>query len=443
MTAFLKPRTISRRLLLKGLAAATQSRVWIGLPPLAAMFNPNGTAYGAQKEIPTRFVLWFNGNGITEKYWIPADTGSDYVLSPCLAPLAPLKEHFHVITGLDNPAARLPGPGNDHHRSMSALMTGTQFTGRGAGGASIDQAIAQSLATKPGGETRFRSLQLGVSQESFGESIQRNMTWAGRDRALPPEMMPAKLFDRLFGARDSQWINRKRSILDAVREDAGSLRGELGKEDQTRLDEHLSSIRDVERTIASLPPEYHRIDPPEVEDMKDWPRIARLQSDLLVHALASGQTRVASYMLTKCQGLSRFPWLGYTSARHHDYTHADGKAPGANAPNGQRIMRDICRWHIEEFAYFLGKLRATPEGDKTVLDRCAIVYVHEHAEANDHKNNGMSLLVAGHAGGLKTGLHTRTTGTVADLYLAVANRSMGAALPNFPSAAKELPGVYA
>src|ERR1035441_1254620 len=149
------------------------------------MFNSNGTAYGAssdatrnvsaregtQKEIPTRFILWFNGNGITEKYWIPQDTGPDYVLSPCLAPLASLRQHFHVITGLDNPAARLPGPGNDHHRSMSALTTGTQFTGRGAGNASIDQVIAQVIAGKVGGETRFRSLQVGVSQESFGESI--------------------------------------------------------------------------------------------------------------------------------------------------------------------------------------------------------------------------------------------------------------------------------
>jgi len=155
LSAFLKTRTISRRVLLKGLAAASQSRVWIGLPPLVAMFNSNGTAYGAQTEIPTRFVLWFNGNGITEKYWIPAETGPDYTLSPCLAPLAPLKEHFHVITGLDNPAARLPGPGNDHHRSMSALMTGTQFTGRGAGGASIDQVIAQSITSKTASETRF------------------------------------------------------------------------------------------------------------------------------------------------------------------------------------------------------------------------------------------------------------------------------------------------
>lgn len=336
-----KDRSLSRRLFLRGLTALSGAPVTVGLPPLAAMFNASGTAYAAelhQKARPTRFVLWFNGNGVTEKYWIPRETGANFTMTPCLAPLAPFRNDIHVVTGLDNPAARLPGPGNDHHRSMSALMTGTQFTGRGAGGASIDQVIA----AKVGGQSRFRSMQLGVSQESFGESIQRNMTWAGYDRALPPEMLPHKLFDRLFGARDAGWIERKKSILDAVREDAAVLKTALGKEDQVRLDEHLTSVRDVERAVASLPPEYREVAPPEAEgDLRDWPRIAKLQSELLVHALASGQTRVASYMLTKCQGLSRFPWLGYTAARHHDYTHRDGKAPGADGPDGQRIMRDI------------------------------------------------------------------------------------------------------
>ncbi|MCC6394826.1 MAG: DUF1552 domain-containing protein, partial [Bryobacterales bacterium] len=172
------------------------------------------------------------------------------------------------------------------------------------------------------------------------------------------------------------------------------------------------------------------------------PRIAKLQSELLVHAFASGQTRVASYMLTKCQGLSRFPWLGYTAARHHDYTHRDGKAPGSDAPDGQRIMRDICRWHVEEFAWLLGRMKATPEGDGTLLDRTTLVFVHEHAEANDHKNNGLSVIVAGQQKKTRTGLHTRHTGTVADLYLAVADKAMGAELKSFPSAHRELPGVF-
>lgn len=436
-----KQRALSRRLFLRGFAALSGAPVTVGLPPLAAMFSSNGMAYAKEPTTapPTRFVLWFNGNGIPEKYWIPKETGPDFELTPCLSPLAQFRNDIHVVTGLDNPAARLPGPGNDHHRSMSALMTGAQFTGRGAGGPSIDQLVASKI----GGQSRFRSLQVGVSQESFGESIQRNMSWAGLDRALPPEMLPHKLFDRLFGARDAGWIERRKSILDAVQEDAEALRKALGREDQTRLDEHLSSIRDLERAIASLPPEYREVAPPEADgDMRDWPKIAKLQSDLLVHALASGQTRVASYMLTKCQGLTRFPWLGYTAARHHDYTHADGKAPGASGRDGQRIMRDICRWHVEEFAWFLGKLKATPEGSGNLLDRTTVVFVHEHAEANDHKNNGLSLIVAGHAGGLRTGVHTRSTGTVGDLYLAVANRAVGAGVKEFATASKELTEVF-
>ena len=153
-----------------------------------------------------------------------------------------------------------------------------------------------------------------------------------------------------------------------------SLKKKLPTDDQARVDEHLSGIRDLERAIDGLPPEYRRVDPPDFDgDMKDWPRIAKLQSDLLVQALATRQTRVASYMLTKCQGLSRFPWLGYTSARHHDYTHADGKAPGADGVEGQRILRDICKWHVEEFAYLVAKLKSTPEGDGTLLDHTCLV----------------------------------------------------------------------
>ncbi len=327
-----KRASLSRRRLLKGFTLS--GGVWVGLPPLVSMFNSTGTAYAAEPTvlgkvaeapIENRFVLWFNGNGIPERYWIPTETGPNYALTPCLSPLAPFRNDIQVITGLDNSAAGLPGPGNGHHNSMSGLMTCTRFTSRGAGGTSIDQAIAPKI----GGGSRFRSLQVGVAQESFGESIQRNMSWAGADRALPPEMLPDRLFDRLFGRREEGWINRKRSILDAVLEEAAALKKNLRKDDQARVEEHLASVRDVERAIAGLPPEYRRIDPPEYEDMKDWPRIAKLQSDLLAQALITRQTRVASYMLTKCQGLSRFPWLGYTAARHHDYTHADGQSDGS------------------------------------------------------------------------------------------------------------------
>src|SRR5882724_2127231 len=433
---------ISRRALLKGVTASG-ARIVVGLPPLVAMFNSHGTAYaagartaGSDKPIESRFVLWFNGNGIPERYWIPSEEGRDFRITPCHSPLAPFRSDVHVLSGLDNAASG--GQGNGHTNSMSGLMTGTRFTGRGASGPSIDQVIASKL----GGNSRFRSLQIGVAQESFGESMQRNMSWAGYERALPPEMIPHRLFDRLFGQREEGWVNRKRSILDAVSQDMTALKKKLPSDDQARLDEHLSGIRDMERSIAGLPPEYRRVDPPDVDgDMKDWPRIAKLQSDLLVKALATHQTRVASYMLTKCQGLSRFPWLGYTSARHHDYTHADGKAPGADGVEGQRIMRDICRWHVQEFAYLIAKLKSIPEGDGTLLDHCCLVYAHEHAEANPHKNDGHAVIVAGHAGRLATGRHSKVTGTFGDLYVTVADGILKAGLGRFPTATKPLPGL--
>jgi len=437
---------LSRRTLLKG-ATLTQARVLVGLPPLISMFNAAGTAYAAETgnpakpggAIPKRFVLWFNGNGITERYWIPSRTGPDYDISPCLTPIARLRDDVLVMSGLDNTAVGSIA-GDGHAMAMSSIMTGFAYTGRGAGGRSIDQLVADRI----GNESRFRSLQIGVSQESFGGSIQKNMSWSGANRPLPPEEIPHRLFDRLFGARDQGWINRKRSILDAVQQDAKLLSKNLPKEDEQRLDEHLSSIRDLERSVASLPPEYQKVTAPDEEfDMKDWPRVAKLQSDLLAYALVTGQTRVATYMLTKCQGLARFPWLGLTAARHHDYTHKDGKAPGENGEEGQRILRDINRWHVEEFAYLVAKLKSIPEGSGTLLDNSLLVFVHEHAEAGPHKSDGHITLIAGCRGKVDHGKHIKLNGTIGDLYVTLADEVVGAGLGKYPTASRKITQVLA
>src|SRR5947209_14955446 len=129
----------SRRSLLKGMTAAG-ARIVVGLPPLVSMFNSAGTAYAAAsatdgkaaKAIDTRFVLWFNGNGIPERYWIPSEEGVDYHMTPCLSPLAAYRKDVHVLSGVDNAASN--GKGNGHTNSMSGLMTGTDFTGRGPSG---------------------------------------------------------------------------------------------------------------------------------------------------------------------------------------------------------------------------------------------------------------------------------------------------------------------
>ena len=157
---------LSRRRFLRGISL-TGAAVRVGLPPLAAMFNSNGTAYAAAAKTPgagpieTRFVVWFNGNGIPERYWIPGETGANYDMTPCLSPLARLRDHVHIISGLDN-SAIVNTAFDGHNTAMSGLMTCTRYSGRGPSGPSIDQA----LAGKMGSEMRFRSLQVGVSQES-------------------------------------------------------------------------------------------------------------------------------------------------------------------------------------------------------------------------------------------------------------------------------------
>jgi len=409
---------LSRRTFLKGLSAAG-TLVRIGLPPLTAMFDFNGTAYAAGAGpggagIEKRFLLWWNGNGIPERYWIPRETGAEYELTPCLEPIAPIRDYVHVLSGVDNVAARLDGQGNGHFSALCGSMTGTAYTGRGAAGPSIDQILAAKVGTK----TRFRSLQVGVAQESHGENVHRNMSWAGYERALPPEMIPHNLFDRLFGVKDEGWVNRKKSVLDLVSEDVNKLESSLSAGDRQRLDQHLTSVRDLERAIASLPPDYGKNlkEPEDITDLTDYPTIAKLQSNLVIHAFASGQTRVAAYMLTKCQSLTRFPWLGHADNRHHDYTHTN-----AGSPQQQRVMRDICRWHVEEFAYMLEGLK-----------------VHEHAEANPHKCNGLALLVAG--GGIKGGTHTKTHNSFGDIYLTIAEEILKTKLgKEFPTAEEKMP----
>ncbi len=427
---------LDRRRFLRGVTL-TGAVARVGLPPLAAMFNSNGTAYAAPgatnspREIEKRFVLWFNGNGIPERYWIPAETGADFELTPCLAPLESVRDQVHVISGIDNVAARRWGQGNGHFTALCGLTTGTAFNGRGATGPSIDHMLGKSM----GQRSRFHSLQVGVAQESHGEMVHRNMSWAGYERALPPEMIPQNLFNRLFGVKNQDWIGRKKSVLDLVSEDVKDLTPALGQADRHRLEEHLGSVRDLERAIASLPPDYGKNikEPEDVSDLTDYPRIAKIQSDLLVHAFASNQTRVASYMLTKCQSLTRFPWLGLAYNRHHDFTHNN-----AGSPQQQRIMRDICRWHVEEFAYFLEKLRSIPEGSSTLLDNTCSVFVHEHAEANPHKCNGLAILVAG--GGIKGGMHTKARHGIGDVYLTIAEELLKTKIA-FPTAEEKIPAL--
>jgi hypothetical protein len=184
---------------------------------------------------------------------------------------------------------------------MSAVLSGKPYTGRGAGGTSFDQFVAR----KAGESYRFRSLQIGVSQESFGEAIQRNMSWADRDRPLPPEMLPHRLFDRLFGVRDRASIDRQKSILDAVQDEARSLGPRVSRADHHKLGEYFEGIRDIEKRIARASKEERlegwrptlaqpEMPRPKHELPQDVPAHMKLMLDLVVLAFQMDKTRVAS-----------------------------------------------------------------------------------------------------------------------------------------------------
>ena len=212
-------------------------------------------------------------------------------------------------------------------------MTCTPFTGAGPAAPSLDQMLARQDRRQIRASARCRSASRRSRSAEHAEEHELGRVRTGRCRR------------RRFRTGCSTACSAPRTGLDQPQDGASSTRS--GK-DAAVLRKGLPKGRRAARwtsifrpfatwsaPIASLPPDYQKVTAPDEDfDMKDWPRIAKLQSDLLAYALATGQTRVASYMLTKCQGLARFPWLGHTAARHHDYTHKDGKAPGDEGRGG-------------------------------------------------------------------------------------------------------------
>ena len=284
-------------------------------------------------------------------------------------------------------------------------------------------------------------MQVGVCQESHGESIQRNLSWAGYERALPPELIPHNLFDRIFGTKEQSWIDRKQSVLDAVRDDFRDREFALWARQISRGS--TSTWRPC--AIWSDPsPACRRIMPrlqePEIGgDMKDYPRIAKIQSRSAgsCAGLAADQCRqLHADQVPKpgrgCRG-SDTRRCGTTTTRTPTRIRPERSGSCAISASGTSRSSRIC----------LAKLKSIPEGDGTLLDHCCLLYVHEHAEANPHKNNGLVAIVAGHTKKLVTGTHTKVQGTLGDLYLAIANDVMGVGLESFPTASRRLEGLRA
>ena len=399
---------LDRRTLLRGTLAG--GLISVGLPPLEAMFNVNGTAYALDGVLPKRFGMFFWGNGNRPDRWTPssAGLGSDWSLSESLQPLATLKSKLTVVTGTD---VKLP---NDapHTSGAAGLLTGARLGNilddNSFTAPSIDQVIANDI----GGDTLYRSLETGVAG-SNGNSFN------GPGSKNPVESSPFALYERVFGdtfrepgdTEVDPMLGLRQSALDAVMGHIGSLNARVGANDKIRLDQHLTGIRELETRLARLqedPPDLAACLKPGVPnnaypDIDGRPQLALVNgvmSELLAMAFACDQTRVFSHWFTDPLNDLLFPTA---SAGSHDLTHNEG--------GDQPEVQANTVYAIEAFATLLAALEAIPEGSGTLLDNCAILASSEVSLGQTHSILDMPILIGGSACGvLKTDHHFQSLG---------------------------------
>jgi hypothetical protein len=433
---------ISRRRMLKGMGAC------IALPFLEAMAIPgaNRSAYGNS---PLRSAFLFMPNGVHPNHWTPEKFGSDFKLTRQLLPLQNLKDEILVLGELMNKNSLFKGADGHYAKSASLLtcMPIKQTIGDNisSGGVSIDQVIA----SKRGHETLFPSLEYGLDRITTGVDINVGFTrlygssisWQSPGQPMSKEIDPRLAFDRLFRSfvpgvkiKEDPW---KQSILDLVMDDAKSLKNNLGRSDQDKVSEYLESIRSVEKRIsnnankekfaANITPDIRRelvrvnqnIDEyVEMYSGVDITEKTRLMMDIMALAFWSDASRVTTFMFGNSVSDRNFSFLEGVRGNHHSISHHMEKAEAL-----EEYIR-ITAWHLEQYAYFLEKLRGIKEGDKTLLDNSMILFTSDLRDGNRHSPRNLPIVLAGKGGGkIKTGQNItfEKETPLANLYLTMLN----------------------
>jgi hypothetical protein len=404
-------RRISRRTALRGVGVA------VALPWLEAMT----CRAGGPGEPPLRMAFVYAPNGKHMAAWTPKQEGADFELPATLAPLRPLKGDVLVLSGLAQRKANGNGDGpGDHARAMATFLTGCQARKTDGtdlrAGVSVDQVAAAAL----GRATRFASLEVGCEggrvggtcDHGYSCAYQTNLSWRTPSMPLAKETNPRLLFERLFGAtgenqkKDDRARRQRdrRSILDLAAQDARQLSAELGAADRRRLDEYLSGVREIERRIQKTRPVVQvgtarLVKPTGIP--QDYQEHARLLSDLLVLAFQADLTRVATFVLGNDGSNRSYREVGVAEG-HHDLSHHGGD------PARLARLQKINRFHVAQLAYFLTRLKAAREGDRSLLDRCLIVYGSGISDGDRHDHDDLPILLAGRGGGaVEMGRHIR------------------------------------
>jgi len=449
-------RPLSRRLVLRGILAGGIS-VAVPLPRLCGMLNGNGTAYADGSALPLRFGTWFFGNGIIPDRWVPALTGSGeaWKLSEQLAPLQAVKPWLSVVTGF---AIKIPN--NAPHASMpAAALTGAQVGPVNVQSPSVDQVIAPVI----GGGTVFPTgLHVGISNTSGQTTLGLAISFSGANAPNPPEYSPAALFKKLLQFANTGGptkppdpeLLRRSKVLDAVAADARALKARLGKDDQLRLDQHLSGIAELQNQLAKeqAPHSTGVITDPD----KAYPNrgndgdITRQRgqafSDLLVFAMASDLTRVFSFAFTcpACHG--NYTDCGLDPATfHEDYGHRTSPKGLTYATAG---FNTGVKFAMSNLADTLTRMKETPDGAGNLLDNSVVYATSCVSESQTHGGTDYPLLVAGKAGGkLKGDQHLRIVGENVSKVPFTLLTALGGPAPSFGMAEGQVnsgvPGLLA
>ncbi len=399
---------LERRTVLRGALRGTA--LALALPPLEAMLGSTGTALADGTALPTRFGVWFWGNGVRPEHWVPSGVGSDWSPSAALAPLTALRDYVSPITGCEIKTATHP-----HHSGMTGILSGQHYHQLGTtrdtivstfARQTVDQDAADALEAS-GLATPFRSLEVGVTRfhgTDEGSTFQ-HLSHNGPNLPNPSEYNPTALYSRLFGASsDALQREVRASVLDVVHEQILGLRGELGTRDKARLDQHLESVATLEQRLRSDFPACERPEPPEaIVDTGLEPIDEKniLMSQLLALALACDLTRVFSVQFSTCGSAVVLWQVGAENSLH--YTCHEEVLP-------QPTVHAATVFTMEQLAVFLEELRLTPEGDGNLLDRCSILCTSELSDGRTHANTEYPILVAGKGNGrLRGGVHHRST----------------------------------
>src|SRR5581483_4566720 len=368
---------LARRTFLKGAGTA------VALPMLDAMI-PAFAAPEAAKA-PLRMAFVYVPNGIDMPNWTPAKEGAGFEFPRILEPLAPHRDNVTVISGLthNNGRALNDGPG-DHARAAASFLTGVHP--KKTAGADIQNGISvdQIAAQKIGSATRFASLELGCEDSKqvgncdsgYSCAYSNSLAWRSPTTPLPPEVNPRLVFDRLFGASSetaaarAKRVRYNKSILDFVQQDTERLKGTLGPTDQHKLDEYLSAVREIERRIEAAERTNREI-APTIEKPSgipiDFAEHVRLMFDLTATALETDVTRVVTFMVCREGSTRTYREIGISDA-HHPLTHHK------NDPEMIAKVSRINRYHLEQFAWFIGRMKTIQDGDGSLLDHSMILY---------------------------------------------------------------------